>query len=70
MSLDDPVIITCAMSGALANRECPAIRYTPQEYAAEARRTVDEGAVMIHIRARPTARWRAPTASSSRGRGG
>ena len=53
MSLDDPVIITCAISGALANREqCPAIPYTPQEYAAEARRIVDEGGVMIHIHAR------------------
>ena len=53
MSLDDPVIITCAISGALANREqCPAIPYTPQEYAAEARRIVDEGGAMIHIHAR------------------
>ena len=53
MSLDDPVIITCAISGALANREqCPAIPYTPAEYAAEARRIVDEGGVMIHIHAR------------------
>ena len=53
MSLDDPVIITCAISGALANREqCRAIPYTPQEYAAEARRIVDEGGVMIHIHAR------------------
>src|ERR1700738_4526677 len=53
MSLDDPVVITCAISGAIANREqCPAIPYTPQEYAAEARRIVDEGGVMIHIHAR------------------
>lgn len=53
MSLDDPVIITCAISGALANREqCPAIPYTPQEYAAEARRIVDEGGAMIHIHGR------------------
>ena len=53
MSIQDPVIITCAISGAIANREqCPAIPYTPQEYAAEARRIVDEGGVMIHIHAR------------------
>ncbi len=53
MSLDDPVIITCSISGSLANREqCPAIPYTPAEYAAEARRAVDEGAAMIHIHAR------------------
>jgi 3-keto-5-aminohexanoate cleavage enzyme len=53
VALDDPVILTCAISGALASREqCPAIPYTPGEYAAEARRIVDEGGVMIHIHAR------------------
>jgi 3-keto-5-aminohexanoate cleavage enzyme len=53
MSVDDPVILTCAISGVLANREqCPAIPYTPTEYAAEAQRIVDEGGVMIHIHAR------------------
>ncbi len=53
MSLEDPVIITCAISGAIANRaQCPAIPYTPEEYAAEARRIVDEGGVQIHIHAR------------------
>jgi 3-keto-5-aminohexanoate cleavage enzyme len=47
------VIITCAISGAIANRDqCPAIPYTPEEYAAEARRIVDEGGTMIHIHAR------------------
>jgi uncharacterized protein (DUF849 family) len=49
----DPVIITNSISGAVANREqCPAIPYTPDEYGAEARRAVEEGAVMIHIHAR------------------
>jgi 3-keto-5-aminohexanoate cleavage enzyme len=53
MSIEDPVLITCSISGAIANREqCPAIPYTPEEYAAEARRIVDEGGVMIHIHAR------------------
>jgi 3-keto-5-aminohexanoate cleavage enzyme len=53
VSLDDPVVITCAISGSIANREqCPAIPYTPAEYAAEARRIVDEGGVHIHIHAR------------------
>jgi 3-keto-5-aminohexanoate cleavage enzyme len=53
MSVEDPVIIACAISGAIANREqCPAIPYTPDEYAAEARRVVDEGGVHIHIHAR------------------
>jgi uncharacterized protein (DUF849 family) len=53
MSLEDPVVITCSISGAIANRaQCAAIPYTPAEYAAEARRIVDEGGVMIHIHAR------------------
>jgi 3-keto-5-aminohexanoate cleavage enzyme len=56
MSIEDPVVITCAISGVLANREqCPAIPYTPAEYAAEARRIVDEGGTMIHIHARTPA---------------
>ena len=39
MSLDDPVIITCSISGAPAGRDqCPVIPYPP----AEARRTVLE----------------------------
>ncbi|HYN51815.1 MAG TPA: 3-keto-5-aminohexanoate cleavage protein [Thermoleophilaceae bacterium] len=50
---EDPCIITCSISGAVANRDqCPAIPYTPDEHAAEARRAVDEGAAMIHIHAR------------------
>jgi uncharacterized protein (DUF849 family) len=49
----NPAVITCAISGAIANRDqCPAIPYTPEEYAAEARRIVDEGGVHIHIHAR------------------
>ena len=50
---EDPAIITCSISGTVANRDqCPAIPYTPEEYAAEARRIVDEGGSMIHIHAR------------------
>lgn len=50
---DKPVIVTNSISGAVANRDqCSAIPYTPEEYAAEARRVVDEGASMIHIHAR------------------
>lgn len=53
MSLDRPVVICCAISGSLAGREqCPAVPYTPDDYAAEARRIVDEGGVHIHIHAR------------------
>ncbi|MGB7686567.1 MAG: 3-keto-5-aminohexanoate cleavage protein [Solirubrobacterales bacterium] len=52
-SFNDPVIISCSISGVIANRDqCPAIPYTPEEYAAEARRAVDEGASQLHIHAR------------------
>jgi 3-keto-5-aminohexanoate cleavage enzyme len=50
---EDPCIVTCSISGAVASRDqCPAIPYTPEEYAAEAKRAVDEGCSMIHIHAR------------------
>ena len=50
---EDPVVISCSISGVLADRDqCPAIPYTPEEYAAEARRAVDEGASQIHVHAR------------------
>ncbi len=50
---EDPVVISNSISGAIANRDqCPAIPYTPEEYAAEARRAVEEGASQIHIHAR------------------
>jgi 3-keto-5-aminohexanoate cleavage enzyme len=53
MSFDNPVILSCSISGAIANRDqCPAIPYTPKEYATEARRAVDEGCSQIHIHAR------------------
>src|SRR5215216_5565048 len=52
-SFDNPVILSCSISGAIANRDqCPAIPYTPEEYAAEARRAVDEGCSQIHVHAR------------------
>jgi 3-keto-5-aminohexanoate cleavage enzyme len=50
---EDQVIISCSISGVIANRDqCPAIPYTPEEYGAEARRAVEEGASQIHIHAR------------------
>ena len=53
MSLDDPVVITCSISGTIANRDqCPAIPYTPAEYGAERGQVVDEGGVIIRIHAR------------------
>src|SRR5437870_3350794 len=53
MSLADACVITCAVSGAVANKEqCPGIPYTPEEYAKEVRRARDGGASMVHIHAR------------------
>ncbi|MEA2461202.1 MAG: 3-keto-5-aminohexanoate cleavage enzyme [Actinomycetota bacterium] len=49
----DACVITCALSGVAANRDqCPAIPYTPEEYAAEAKRARDAGASVVHIHAR------------------
>ena len=46
-------IITAALTGVLATRDqCPAIPYTAQEIAEEARRSVDAGASIVHIHAR------------------
>jgi uncharacterized protein (DUF849 family) len=49
----DACVITCAISGVAANRDqCAAIPYTPEEYAAEAKRAREAGASVIHIHAR------------------
>jgi len=75
MALEDPVVLTCSISGALASREqYPAIPYAPAEYAAEARRAVAEGASMIHIHARrpdgtPSYAWRTSRRSPRRSAG-
>jgi 3-keto-5-aminohexanoate cleavage enzyme len=53
MTVDEPCVITCAVSGAVANKQqCPGIPYTPEEYAKEVRRARDAGASMVHIHAR------------------
>jgi 3-keto-5-aminohexanoate cleavage enzyme len=53
MTAPDSCIITCAVSGAVANKQqCAGIPYTPEEYAKEVRRARDAGASMVHIHAR------------------
>lgn len=48
-----PVILTAALTGALADRQqCPAIPYTAAEIAAEARRSLEAGASVVHVHAR------------------
>jgi len=49
----DICVVTCALTGVLANRkQCPAIPYTPAEIAEEARRAYEAGASVVHIHAR------------------
>jgi uncharacterized protein (DUF849 family) len=46
-------VISAALTGVLARRDlCPAIPYTPEEIAVEARRAADAGAAIVHIHAR------------------
>ena len=53
MSLPDKVIVTCALTGALANRQqCPAVPYSPAEIAEEALHAYNAGASVVHIHAR------------------
>lgn len=53
MNTDSPVILSCALTGVLANRaQCAAIPYTPVEIAEEARRAYEAGATVCHIHAR------------------
>ena len=53
MFADKKVVITCALTGVLANRsQCPGIPYPPAESAEEARRAHEAGASVVHIHAR------------------
>ena len=53
MALEDKVIISCALTGAVTSkRHCPAIPYTPEEIADEAKRAHDAGAAIVHVHAR------------------
>lgn len=53
VSVEQACIISCALTGALTRREhCPAIPYTPEEIAEEARRAAEAGAAIVHIHAR------------------
>jgi len=49
----DKVIVTCALTGVLANRDqCPYLPYSPLEIAEEAKRAYDAGAAVVHIHGR------------------
>lgn len=47
------IVVSCALTGVLAKKDqCPAIPYSPDEIAAEAKRAYDAGATIVHIHAR------------------
>jgi uncharacterized protein (DUF849 family) len=49
----DVCVVTCALTGVLANRkQCAGIPYTPAEIGEEAKRAYDAGAAVVHIHAR------------------
>jgi uncharacterized protein (DUF849 family) len=49
----DVCVVTCALTGVLANRDqCKHLPYTPVEIAEEAKRAHDAGASVVHIHAR------------------
>jgi 3-keto-5-aminohexanoate cleavage enzyme len=49
----EKVIISCALTGAVTTkRHCPAIPYSPEEIAEEAKRAWDAGATIVHVHAR------------------
>jgi 3-keto-5-aminohexanoate cleavage enzyme len=49
----DLCVVTCALTGVLANRkQCPTLPYTPVEIAEDAKRAYDAGAACVHIHAR------------------
>jgi 3-keto-5-aminohexanoate cleavage enzyme len=51
--VSDELIVTVALCGAETTREqAPGVPYTPQEIAAEARRSFEAGARMVHVHAR------------------
>lgn len=53
MATSDKVIISCALTGAVTTkRHCPAIPYTADEIAQEAKRAYDAGASIVHIHGR------------------
>jgi len=49
----DLCVVTCALTGVLADRKhCPGLPYTPIEIGEEARRAYEAGASVVHIHAR------------------
>ena len=68
----DLCVITCAVTGVLANRkQCAGIPYTAVEIAEECKRAYDAGAAVVHTTEAPGSRLQAPVRETqivSRGR--
>ncbi len=64
MTQKKPVILSCALTGAVADRkQCPYLPYTPAEIGEEAKRAYEAGATIVHIHAREDdgkPSWRLP----------
>jgi 3-keto-5-aminohexanoate cleavage enzyme len=51
--MSDKLVITAALAGAATQKsQNPAVPYTPEEFAEEARKCMDEGAAVVHVHAR------------------
>jgi uncharacterized protein (DUF849 family) len=61
MSLDDKVIITCALNGVLTNPKTHPVPYTPEEMATSSREAYEAGAAIVHIHFRDQASGRMPS---------
>ncbi len=53
MALEDKVIVTCAVTGAVTTKkQCAAIPYTAEEIGEECRRAHEAGAAVVHVHGR------------------
>lgn len=50
--MSDPILIVAALNGTRSVEECPKLPLKPQDLAAEAKRSVEAGAGMVHVHAR------------------
>ena len=50
--MSEPLLIVAALNGTRSTEDCPKVPLTPQDLAAEARRSVEAGAGMVHVHAR------------------
>ena len=49
--MTDPILVVAALNGTRSAEECPKVPQTPKDLAAEAKRSVDAGAGLVHVHA-------------------